>query len=68
MDVIGVLEVLSRRARGAEPPLGVGRFIKTPISPQVEHYFKRGDFCVSTIVLRHTGFEWGSSIDVLDLT
>ena len=33
-----------------EPPLGAGRFIKTPISPQVEHYFKRGDLCVSTII------------------
>ena len=51
MDVIGVLEVLSRRALGAGPQVGGGRFIKTPISPQVEHYFKRSDLCVTPTIL-----------------
>ena len=27
----------------------VGRFIKTPISPYVEHYYKGGDLCVTPI-------------------
>ena len=64
MDEIGVLEVLSRRILGAAPQVGAGRFIKTPISPHVEHYFKRGDLCVSTIVLRHIGLCYSSLKDV----
>ena len=67
MDVIGVLEVLPRRVLGAAPQVGAGRFIRTPIAPQLKHYSKRGDLCVSTIVVTRTGFEWGSQKDVLAL-
>ena len=35
----------------ASGTLGAGRFIRTTISPQLKHYSKRGDLCVSTILL-----------------
>ena len=49
MEEIDVLAVLPRRVLGAGPQVGVGRFIKTPISPYVEHYYKGGDLCVTPI-------------------
>ena len=52
MDEIEVLEVLPRRVLGAGPQVGGGRFIKTSISPQVEHYYKGGDLCVTPILLK----------------
>ena len=63
MEEIDVLGVLPRRVLGATegcesrsgakdrkgPQVGAGRFIKTSISPQVEHYYKGGDLCGSPI-------------------
>ena len=50
MEEIDVLGVLPRRVLGAGPQVGAGRFIKTSISPQVEHYYKGGDLCVTPIL------------------
>ena len=51
MEEIDVLGVLPRRVLGAGPQVGAGRFIKTSISPQVEHYYKGGDLCVTPIIV-----------------
>ena len=55
MEEIDVLAVLPRRVLGAGPQVGVGRFIKTPIAPYVEHYYKGGDLCVTPIMDRFYG-------------
>ena len=67
MDEIEVLEVLHRRVLGAGPQVGGGRFIKTSISPQVEHYYKGGDLCGCTIVFETVsmasgGWMFGASL------
>ena len=51
VERIEVLEVLSWRICGAEPPLGKGRFFKDSIHPHVDQYLKIRERLIVTRIL-----------------